>query len=318
MAWGMDRAMKRALSRDLLGARVVRRHGVDAVFGLCMQYGYGGIPTLSWVYDFQHIHLPEMFSLKERLMRDWVFSRTARLSTRVLLMSQAVKKDFESSFPNYAHKARVLKTTSYISQSLYETDPKTIAAVYRLPEKFVYLPNQFWKHKNHEVVFRALKLLKHQGIRVFVVCSGYHGDDRHPRYFSDLQANVADWRIGDQIRLLGLVPHDHVFQLMRQSICVLNPSLFEGFGLSVDEARSIGKRLLLSDIPAHREQNVPHAVFFDPKNVEELAEKLGWMWRNTSPGPHLEIELEARSSLPQRLNACAESFMAVIREVAGL
>lgn len=317
ISWGIDCCIKRAFSLDLLGARILRRHKVDVVFGLCMQYGYGGIPILSWVYDFQHVHMPEMFSLKERLVRDWAFSRTARLSTRIVLMSDAVKKDFESFLPNYAHKGRVLKTASYIPQSLYETDPKSIAALYQLPEKFVYVPNQFWKHKNHELVFKAVKMLKDQGIKVFVVCSGYQGDSRHSRYFPDLLQKVSDWSIGNQIKLLGLVPRDHVFQLMRQSICMLNPSLFEGFGLSVDEARSVGKKLLLSDIPAHREQNASQSVFFDPRKVEDLAEKLEKIWHDTSPGPHLDFEFEARKNFPQRMTVCAESFMAVVREVAS-
>lgn len=120
------------------------------------------------------------------------------------------------------------------------------------------------------------------------------------------------------MKFLGWIPRDHVFQLMCQSVCVLNPSLFEGFGLSVDGARSVGKRLLLSDMPAHREQRAPRSVFFDPRNTDQLAEELGKIWRDTCPGIHLELELEARKSLPERLAACAESFIAVIREVASV
>jgi len=97
----------------------------------------------------------------------------------------------------------------------------------------------------------------------------------------------------------------------------LNPSLFEGFGLSVDEARSTGKKILLSDIPVHREQDVPQGVFFDPRNVEDLAKKLESIWLDTLPGPHLEMEFEARKNLPQRLAACANSLMAVVQEVTA-
>ncbi len=104
--------------------------------------------------------------------------------------------------------------------------------------------------------------------------------------------------------------------LMRQAICVLNPSLFEGFGLTVDEARSLGKRALLSDIPAHREQDPPKANYFDPYNSEDLAEKLRMIWRDAEPGPDIELELEARQSLVGRIHACAESFMSVVSEVS--
>ena len=37
--------------------------------------------------------------------------------------------------------------------------------------KYFYLPNQFWKHKNHLIVFKALKILKEKDVEVTLVCS---------------------------------------------------------------------------------------------------------------------------------------------------
>jgi hypothetical protein len=104
---------------------------------------------------------------------------------------------------------------------------------------------------------------------------------------------------------------------MRQAICVLNPSLFEGFSLTVDEARSLGKRMLLSDIPAHREQKPPKSSFFDPTSCEDLAQKLSEIWNEAQPGPDFALEAEARQSLPERRRACAESLMSVLHEVVA-
>ena len=313
--WAMDLAVKLTFSRDVRGSRALRSHRIDVIFGMWIQYTYDKIPTLSWIPDFQHVHLPEMFSARERVKRDQAFLRTAKLSTRIVLMSESVKKDFQAFAPSYAHKARVLKTASRIPASVYEVDPKFVVDQYHLPDKFFYLPNQFWKHKNHELVFQALKILKDRGSRIFVACSGYQGDYRHPSYFSDLLQKVSRWGIRDQIAFLGLIPRYSMFQLMRQSVCVLNPSLFEGFGLTIDEARSVGKQVIMSDILAHREQNPPGAVFFDPQDCEGLAQKLEKIWYEIPPGPDMKLESEARQSLPGRIRACAESFMSVVREV---
>jgi hypothetical protein len=97
----------------------------------------------------------------------------------------------------------------------------------------------------------------------------------------------------------------------------LNPSLFEGFGLTGDEARSLGKRVLLSDIAAHQEQDPPKATYFNPHDFKDLAEKLSMIWRDVEPGPDVELELEARKSLVRRIHACAESFMSVANEVTS-
>jgi glycosyltransferase involved in cell wall biosynthesis len=124
------------------------------------------------------------------------------------------------------------------------------------------------------------------------------------------------WGIREQIIYLGLVERDEVLALMRQSICVLNPSLFEGWGYSVDEARSLGKSVLLSNIPAHREQNPPNATYFDPIDCEDLATRLAEAWQR-EPGPDGVLEAEARQQLHQRRRTYAEQFVAVAEEAVA-
>jgi len=102
-------AIKYGFLYDLRKTWVLKRHKIDVVFGLFLLNRFGRIPTLSWIPDFQHIHLPEMFSTSERSQRDSIFLRTAKISNRVILMSQSVKKDFETFAPQYAGKAKVLQ-----------------------------------------------------------------------------------------------------------------------------------------------------------------------------------------------------------------
>jgi glycosyltransferase involved in cell wall biosynthesis len=312
--WALNLAAKRLLLYDAFMEGLLRGHGIDVVFSPQLPHQYRRIATLAWLPDFQHIHLPEMFSGADRLSRDRAFQRCAKLATRIMVMSDVVRKDFESFAPRYAHKVRVVHPVSYVPQSIYDYDLTSILNLYHLPEKFVYLPNQFWKHKNHEVAFKAVEILKRRGTTVSVVCTGSPPDYRHPRHFASLFEKLARWNMRDQVIYLGLVPHDHVLVLSRQTICVLNPSLFEGWGYTVDEARSVGKQVLLSDIPAHREQNPPKATFFDPTDCDDLAGKLARIWHEARPGPDAELESEARGNLPGRLNAYAEAFTSVARE----
>lgn len=305
---------KRLLWRDLVMERILRKHKINALFNPTLAYRYPRIANLAWLPDFQHLHLPEMFNDTERFSRTRIFLRAAKLATRIILLSEAARKDFESFAPGYAYKAKVLQPISYVPPSLYNYDLNSILHLYHLPEKFIYLPNQFWKHKNHERAFQAVKILRENGVKVSIVCTGNSVDWRYPAYFTDLWQKLSQWNIQNQIIYLGLIPHEHVLLLMRQSICVLNPSLFEGWGITVDEARSVGKQVLLSEIPAHREQNPPRATFFDPYDPEDLAKKLAQIWLNSLPGPDLELELEARHSLPYRLHAYAEALISIVRE----
>src|SRR5258706_12687879 len=104
-------------------------------------------------------------------------------------------------------------------------------------------------HKNHLTVFKALRRLREQGLRPVVVCSGSLVESRRPDYINELLGALSLWDLRDQVILLGVVPHDHILMLMRQAISVLNASLFEGFGMSVSECISLGKGMVLSDLP---------------------------------------------------------------------
>jgi glycosyltransferase involved in cell wall biosynthesis len=141
-----------------------------------------------------------------------------------------------------------------------------------LPLQWFYLPNQFWAHKNHGIVIDALNLLKKQGVHPTIVCTGTTADHRSPHYFGQIQKKIADYHLQDQFIILGLIPYAEVAALAKYSLAMINPSFFEGWSTSVEEAKSLGKRIILSHLPVHLEQAPQKAHYFDPKNAKELAE----------------------------------------------
>jgi glycosyltransferase involved in cell wall biosynthesis len=314
-AWVCDGLTRKFRMRNLHEEIELKRNGVDLIFGATLPYSYGTIPTLSWIYDFQHIHMPEMFSSQERLERDRLFLRTAKVSTRIVVTSESVKKDFQNFAPQYADKARVVRTAPHIAESFYSIDCQSVSKRYHLPDKFIYLPNQFFKHKNHEIVFYVLKKLKEKGIKINVICSGYPHDYRNLGHAADLFRKLSEWGIREQVIYLGMIPYSDVLLLMRQCICVVNPSLFEGFGLSVCEAAAIGKQVLISDIDVHREHKLNKATFFDPCNSDDLEQKMSDIWRQAHSGPDQELEKKTRENYPKRMEENAQSFITVVKEV---
>ena len=112
----------------------------------------------------------------------------------------------------------------------------------------------------------------------------------------------------DRFIVLGWVPHGHTFDLIRQSVAVLQPSLFEGWSTTVEETKSIGKAIVMSDIPIHREQSPAGAIYFDPNDAASLAEGLIQVFDTCSPGPDLALEALARQALPERTRAYARDL----------
>ncbi len=314
VTWALNHAQHRLFQRALLPDRVLKQQGLDVLLTGVLER-QTTLPTFALLADFQHLHLPELFRASEIAWRNAEYLKTAERATRVLLFSKAVRADFEKFAPNVASKARVLAPVSYVPDEIYARDPKEILQTYALPEKFVYLPNQFWQHKNHLRAFDALRHVRARGENIFVVCTGATEDHRNPAYFSEILQMLARWGLREQVVLLGSVPRDDVFALMRQAAFVWNPSRFEGFGLSLAEARAIGKRALVSDLPAHREQDAPCVTYFDPNDAQDLTEKLAGLWRASTAGPDAALETAARRAQPARVRAYAETLMQLLGEV---
>lgn len=219
---------------------------------------------LHWIPDLQHRRLRGTFSRTERLKRELAFIRFAVPARRIVVSSEAVRRDAARAYPPFGRKLRVLRFTTVVPPELTETDPAEMLARYGLEPGYLFLPNQFWKHKNHAVAFAVAAELD----RV-LVCTGATDDHRDPGYFQQLTQDLPG-----NVRILGVVPRTDYLQLLRGAAAVVQPSRFEGWSSVVEDARAFGKPIALSDIAVHREQNPRGAHFFDPDEPAALAEAI--------------------------------------------
>jgi glycosyltransferase involved in cell wall biosynthesis len=290
---------------------------VDAVFSMMFDHRPDlGVPLVTWIPDFQHVHLPEMFPEAELRKRDRQYLREMQAATLVYATAEAVRQDAARFAPQLAAKVRVLPLVVPVPPSVYDANPREIMARHGLPFKYIYAPNQFWKHKNHLLVLDALRILQARRIRPVVLFTGKTDDPRNPAHFAELQAKVDAWNLSHQVIIRQALPWNDVLGIMRQAVALLNPSLFEGFGLSVAEAKTLGKRVILSDLPVHREHDTPGALYFDPRDPQALAAVLGDIWESTAGGPELEREAGARAVLPERQQDFGRGFLELLQEAA--
>lgn len=300
------RVAKRLIDRDLVLEQVLQRNDID-VFSHSGPFGQKfRVATTPWIADFQHTKLPEFFSDSEVVQRNEYFRRCARDATLIIVSSQNARNDLAAFVPQYADKARVLPFVSPVHE-VSET-AESIMQRYKLHEPYFFLPNQFWKHKNHRVVIEALGLARQRGTPLTVIATGHTADRRHLEYFKDLQKLVSDTGCGQDFRALGVIPYADVAALMCHAMAVINPSFFEGWSTSVEEAKSRGKAVILSDIAVHREQAPARGHFFDPKFPGQLLEQMLGVRSAYSPEAETHHRAEAKARLPDRLAKFRETF----------
>jgi glycosyltransferase involved in cell wall biosynthesis len=73
----------------------------------------------------------------------------------------------------------------------------------------------------------------------------------------------------------GFVPDSELIKLYQQASLNILPSRDEGFGFSFLEAAQFSCPSVLSDIPVLKEISEENALFSNPGNPQELAEKIG-------------------------------------------
>jgi glycosyltransferase involved in cell wall biosynthesis len=258
----------RHIERELLHQRI------DVVFEAAGFYGWRfPLPCLTWIPDFQHRHLPHMFQAVYRWRRDAGYRVQIAAGRTIMLSSEDARRDCEKFYPAARGRTIVVPfavpppsiSKGVLAESLQR---------HQLPHDFFFMPNQFWKHKNHAVVIEALALLGERGRSIVVAASGNPADVRHRQHFDQLRALVRSRGLESQFRFLGMLPYAEVLALISGCRALINPSLFEGWSTTVEEAKALGAPLVLSDLAVHREQAGESAVYFDPSSAASMAEAL--------------------------------------------
>ncbi len=300
-AW--DRARRsRALVNALLIGRdrevesELKAQSIDVFFESARFIGRNTtVATVAWIPDLQHRLMRDFFPLSQWLKRE-LGIRAQRQGGRLMMFSSdSARRDYLSCYSGGEDEGRVVRFSIPPASGVSFDDARKIAASYGLAEGYFFLPNQFWRHKNHEVVIEALALLERSGVRGVVAATGKAMDPRAPGHFEILMDRVQRDGLADRFRYLGMVPYEHLIALLRGAKALLNPSLFEGWSTTVEEARSLGVPMLLSDIPVHREQMGDGAEYFDPRDPESLAAAL-----KAFPEHRIESRLEPDSVPSER------------------
>lgn len=295
--------------------RLLRKHRTDALFAGTYIQEHTGIPQICWIPDFQHVHRADFFSVGESKNRDQYFARIMAEADRVIVSNQCSYADGVRLYSEFQHKLAVLPFTMYLGRGWRDADAQRVVRKYNLPQKFLLFPSQFWKHKNHTVLFQAIELLRERGIDAALVCTGFPHDPRVPNYGTELQEFLSTHKLKKAVRVLGLLPRHHQVQLMRAAAAIVQPSFFEGWSAVLEEGQSLGKLIFASDIPMHREQLSERVHLFPPTSAEGLADLLAQHWPGLTPGPDLELEAVAEEQYYVRIREFARQFVALCRSV---
>lgn len=281
------RALWHRIISPMLGERSV---GIPQSDGTIEQAGVGLMhftiqtafltqtPSIFTPHDLQHLHLPGLFTSRERLKREKLYRTFCAQAQMVVALTNWGKRDLITHYQLPTEKVAVVPWGSVLDAYPMPQEKDLIATrkKYSLPDRFLFYPAYSWPHKNHKGLLNALALLRdREGLRVPVVFSGGQN-----AFFEELRRYVRKRQLCDQVRFVGFVSPQELVGLYHLCTGMIFPSLFEGWGLPILEAFSCGVPVACSNVTSLPEVAGDAALMFDPHDVEQIAMAVARLWQD--------------------------------------
>jgi glycosyltransferase involved in cell wall biosynthesis len=191
-----------------------------------------------------------------RLVRPRLASAIRR-ATRLVAISRTTADDLITIFPEASQKIEVIHNGYTPNEACPDTEHGEVMAPYA-----VVLGAQR-PRKNLGLAISAVAAARERDPNLRLVVTG----DINPQF----AAEVALSR--EFVDCVGVVSRHRLFQLLRNAVALLFPSYYEGFGLPLLEAMSVGCPVIALDTPINREIG-GEAACFAPDSAESWGREL--------------------------------------------
>ena len=258
--------------------------------------------VVSWIPDFQHKFYPQFFTRRNLILRERRFKSIINGTDVIVLSSNDALSHLRQFYKVPSNlTVKILQFISMIKNHTISLFSE-VKERYQIKVPFFLVSNQFYEHKNHMAVFRAIKILKDEGYQFMVIFSGKMEDYRNPKFYPSLLDYIEYNGIGSHLKILGLIPREDQLSLLVNSLSVIQPSKFEGWSTIIEDAKTLCHQIICSSIPVHVEQLGLNGFYFDADSPEELVEHM----RNFING--VIVKKEQPDTYEERVRQFAESF----------
>lgn len=201
---------------------------------------------------------------------------------KIITISENSKKDLmnliktpeekiEVIYQGVGEEFRVIKDQNRIEKTLKK---------YNLEEPFLLYTGVWRYHKNLPNLMKAFHTIRTEfnEPKLKLAITG-----KEDPYYPEVKETIKDLHEEKNIILTGLVSEDELLDLYSAAKIYTFPSLYEGFGLPPLEAMACKTPVAASQVSSIPEVcGKGNAVFFDPENVDDMAQNIYALYKNES------------------------------------
>lgn len=221
------------------------------------------VPSVVTIMDLAFLSMGEYFKPKDLMqLKSWT-RYSVKNAQKIIAISESTKQDIIKQYQRDSKDIIVAYPGYSVPQKTEVVDP---SKTWRNAKKYILFVGTIQPRKN---IVRLIKAFEKLDQDIDLVLAGREG------WLSDeIYQTINQSKKKHTIKLLGFVGTSELPSLYRNSLCVVMPGLYEGFGLPALEAIFNDAVPVVANAGSLPEVVGPDGLLFDPYSVESIMKSL--------------------------------------------
>lgn len=231
------------------------------------------LPTIVTIHDVIPLKFSEQFPAGVRGKLNFLVQALSLKSTaHIITDSECSKSDIIEHLSIPSEKISVIPLGPATARSTTKLLP-IIKEEYHLPSRYLLYVGDINWNKNVIGLVRAFSELEDSSLHLVLVGKVFSDQPNIPEY-KELVNIINNSPAKNRIHQLGFIPTHHLPYLYQHATLYVQPSWYEGFGLTILEAMNQGCPVLSSSRGSLPEVGGQAVMYFDPGKPKEFLSSL--------------------------------------------
>lgn len=256
--------------------KIMIQNKIDVIVFLTQDiFPVWGIKSVSHEFDLMHRYENRFKEVSEDYaVRELLYNSMRAMADVVITDSKVGRQQFIESYCIGHRKVPHVVSLPFIT-TMYAKENATVTddEIRSLPSRFIFYPAQFWQHKNHENLVKALAIVREKIPDIHLVLVG--SEKNNKKRVDDL---IKKCDLTRNVDIVGFVSDGMIRYMYENAVAMIMPSFFGPTNIPPLEAMSYGCPVAVSNNYAMPEQVGNAGLTFDPEKPEEIADCIYKLW----------------------------------------